>query len=64
MSFTYRDRWRGDDVLPEGGGRAMPAPDDRKKLKRSFISIFIEHPVITLLVVILMGAAVFGDLLN
>jgi hypothetical protein len=42
----------------------MPSPDDRENLKRSFISIFIEHPVITLLVVILIGVAVFGDLLN
>jgi hypothetical protein len=42
----------------------MPSPDDREKLKRSFIAIFIEHPVITLLVVILFGVAVFGDLLN
>jgi hypothetical protein len=49
---------------PRGEGRWMPLPDDREKLKRSFISIFIEHPVITLLVVILIGAAVFGDLLN
>ena len=38
--------------------------DDREKLKRSFVSIFTEHPVVTLLVVMLIGALVFGDLLN
>jgi hypothetical protein len=42
----------------------MPPPDDRERLKRSFISVFMEHPVITLLVVMLIGAVVFGDLLN
>jgi hypothetical protein len=42
----------------------MPMHDDQEHLKRSFISIFVEHPVITLLVVMLIGAAVFGNLLN
>jgi hypothetical protein len=55
----------GDDVKHlSGEGSWMPSPDDREKLKGSFISLFIEHPVITLLVVILIGVAVFGDLLN
>jgi hypothetical protein len=42
----------------------MPARDDRKRLKPSCFSIFMEHPVITLLVALLIGVAVFGDLLN
>jgi hypothetical protein len=49
---------------PRGEGRWMPSSDDREKLRSSFISIFMEHPIITLLVVILIGVAVFGDLLN
>jgi hypothetical protein len=55
----------GNDVKHSGReGRWAPSPNDREKLKRSFISIFIEHPVITLLLVILIGVAVFGDVLN
>ncbi|MEA2729516.1 MAG: hypothetical protein QOD93_2996 [Acetobacteraceae bacterium] len=42
----------------------MPMPDDREQLKPSFISIFVEHPVITLLVAMFIGAVVFGHLLN
>jgi hypothetical protein len=42
----------------------MPLPGDRERLKRSFISIFVEHPIITLLIVVLAGALVFGNLLN
>ena len=38
----------------------MPMSDDRKQLKRSFISILVEHPVITLVVSILIGALVFA----
>lgn len=38
----------------------MPVSDDRKQLRRSFISILIEHPVITLLVAMLIGALVFA----
>jgi hypothetical protein len=40
----------------------MPASDDRERLKRSFISIFTEHPIITLLVAMLIGVLVFGGL--
>ena len=40
----------------------MPMSDDREQLKRSFISIFTEHPLITLLAAMLMGALVFGGL--
>jgi|HubBroStandDraft_2_1064218.scaffolds.fasta_scaffold210133_2 hypothetical protein len=40
----------------------MPAPDDQERLKRSFVSIFTEHPLITLLAAMLMGALVFGGL--
>jgi hypothetical protein len=39
-------------------------PDDREQLKRSFIIIFTEHPVVALLAVMLFGALVFGDVLN
>jgi hypothetical protein len=35
-------------------------PNDREQLKRSFVSIFMEHPVITLLVAMLIGALVFA----
>jgi hypothetical protein len=38
--------------------------DDEERLKRSFISIFVEHPVITLLVAMFIGAMAFGRLLN
>jgi hypothetical protein len=40
----------------------MPASDDRKRLKRSFISIFTGHPLITLLAAMLIGVLVFGGL--
>jgi hypothetical protein len=40
----------------------MPTSDDRERLKRSFVSIFTEHPLITLLAAMLIGALVFGDL--
>jgi hypothetical protein len=35
-------------------------PNDHERLKRSFVAIFIEHPIITLLIVMLLGALVFG----
>ena len=38
----------------------MPLPNDRKQLKRSFISILMEHPVITLVMAMLIGALVFA----
>ena len=38
----------------------MALPDDREQLRRSFISIFVEHPVITLLAAMLAGALVFA----
>ena len=38
----------------------MPLPNDREQLKRSFISVFMEHPVITLLAAMLIGAVVFA----
>jgi hypothetical protein len=40
----------------------MTASDDRERLKRSFISVFTEHPVITLLIAMLIGVLVFGVL--
>ena len=38
----------------------MALPNDREQLRRSFISIFVEHPVITLLAAMLAGALVFA----
>ena len=38
----------------------MPPPHDREQLKRSFVSVFLEHPVITLLAAMLIGALVFA----
>jgi hypothetical protein len=38
----------------------MALPNDREQLRRSFISIFVEHPVITLLATMLAGALVFA----
>ena len=35
-------------------------PRDREQLKRSFVYIFMEHPVITLLAALLVGALVFA----
>jgi hypothetical protein len=49
---------------PRAKAERMPLPGDRERLKRSFISIFVEHPIITLLIVVLAGALVFGNLLN
>jgi hypothetical protein len=49
---------------PRAEAEWMPLPGDRERLKRSFISIFVEHPIITLLIVVLAGALVFGNLLN
>lgn len=40
----------------------MPTPDDQEQLKRSFVSIFTEHPLLTLLAALLIGALVFGGL--
>jgi hypothetical protein len=39
---------------------ATPIADDRKQLRRSLISIVIEHPVITLVVSMLIGALMFA----
>jgi hypothetical protein len=38
----------------------MALPNDREQLRRSFMSIFVEHPVITLLAAMLAGALVFA----
>jgi hypothetical protein len=54
-----RDKGQHEGSQTEVMGHA-PARD-QEQLKRSFISIFMEHPVITLLVVLLIGAVVFGD---
>jgi hypothetical protein len=55
----------GDGTKCSGGeGGWLPAPDDQKRLKPSCFSIFIEHPIITLVVALLIGVAVFGDLFN
>jgi len=60
------DRYSGQGCNGNSGagGWSVPPPNDREKLKQSFIFVFMEHPVITLLVVILIGAVVFSDLLN
>jgi hypothetical protein len=42
----------------------MSMPDDRDRLKPSFISVFMEHPVITLIVAMVIAALVFGHLLS
>jgi hypothetical protein len=36
---------------------------DRERLKRSFLTILTEHPVLMLLVVLLFGALVFSHVL-
>jgi hypothetical protein len=36
----------------------MALHNDREQLRRSFISIFVEHPVITLVATMLLGAGV------
>ncbi len=38
-------------------------PGDRKQLKQSFLTILTEHPIFTLLVVLLFGALVFSRVL-
>ena len=38
----------------------MALSNDREQLRRSFISIFVEHPVTTLLAAMLAGALVFA----
>jgi hypothetical protein len=38
----------------------MTLRNDREQLKRSFISVFVEHPVITLLAAMITGALVFA----
>ncbi len=42
----------------------MPVPEDHERLKPSFIAVFTEHPIVTLLLAVLFGALVFGDVLN
>ncbi|HEY0183348.1 MAG TPA: hypothetical protein VGC09_11125 [Rhodopila sp.] len=54
-----------------GGGRRppnRPEPndawrDDRERLKPSAISVFTEHPLVTLFLVLLFGVLVFGRIL-
>jgi hypothetical protein len=38
----------------------MTLRNDREQLKRSFISVFVEQPVITLLAAMITGALVFA----
>jgi hypothetical protein len=42
----------------------MPMPNDRDALKRSFLIVLTEYPLITLLVVAVLGALVFSDVLD
>ena len=42
----------------------MALPDDREQLRRSFVAIFVEHPVITLLAAMFAGALVFAMYLD
>ena len=37
--------------------------EDREHLKPSFVTIFIEHPFVTLFLVLLFGVLVFGRVL-
>jgi len=41
------------------GGRA----EDREQLRPSFVTIFIEHPFVTLFLTLLFGVLVFGRVL-
>jgi hypothetical protein len=38
----------------------MALPNDREQLRRSFVAIFVEHPLITLLAAMFAGALVFA----
>jgi hypothetical protein len=42
----------------------MSAPNDRERLKPSFIAIFMEHPVITLIAAMAIAVVVFSHLLS
>ena len=50
-----------DEIIVDQTRYRMSISGDRERLKRSFISIFTDHPIVTLLVAMLIGALVFGD---
>jgi hypothetical protein len=44
--------------------KRMPVPRDREQLKPSFIAIFMEHPVITLIAAMAVAVVVFSHLMT
>jgi hypothetical protein len=69
-SFEHRDS--AMEVHRHVDGRCLPRSrskpddawlDDRERLKPSTLSVFTEHPLVTLFLVLLFGVLVFGRIL-